>query len=94
MKEVTFTGSKSHLALMRALLDGGSARESEWPRRGGKCSTYSMFTLICWKLWLERNAHVFRSETMAVASMAVIWDELELWCKAKLMRWSEVVVVI
>jgi hypothetical protein len=89
MEEVTFTGSKSHLALMRALLDGGSARESEWPRRGGKCSTYSMFTLICWKLWLERNAHVFRSETMAV-----IWDELELWCKAKLMRWSEVVVVI
>jgi hypothetical protein len=47
----------------------------------------SLFALVCWKLW-SMVVSSAASPWWWSSFMSVIWVELELWCKAKLVRWS------
>lgn len=53
----------------------------------------SLFTLTVWCLWLERNARVFRHQA-SLASVVIhgLWTEMDLWCTAKLVDRSQIVI--
>jgi hypothetical protein len=46
---------------------------------------YSMVVLVARRIWLQRNAAVFRSESCSpVAVVGIVFMEFDLWCKAGL----------
>lgn len=63
-------------------------RVVQWRR---KCFD-SIFILVVWKLWLERNARVFRQRSSQVSAVIhQFWSDVEVWCLARLVDRSQLV---
>lgn len=72
-----------------ALLDWwlGSRQRVGRPRRKG---FDSLFLLVVWHLWLERNARVFqRRPLQPTARLRAIAEELHQWCLARIVSQSQ-----
>jgi hypothetical protein len=47
----------------------------------------SVFALVSWCLWLQRNSRVFNYRRVSANALAdLIWAKGEMWCRAKLLR--------
>jgi hypothetical protein len=54
----------------------------------------SLVLVVAWTIWIEWNARVFRNEVASVSSViGCVWDRCELWCRAKLVEWSQLVAL-
>jgi hypothetical protein len=54
----------------------------------------SLVLVIVWTIWLERNARVFRSHATSMSAVVEsVWCRCGLWCRAKLVKWSQLVAV-
>jgi hypothetical protein len=52
----------------------------------------SLVILVAWLIWLERNDRVFNSSSCTAAAMAAhVCEHVELWCRAMLFDWSQLV---
>jgi hypothetical protein len=53
----------------------------------------SVFALVSWSLWLERNARVFNDRGTSASVLAdLIWAQVDLWCPTRLIigrTWQE-----
>ena len=62
--------------VFRALLPGSSQKGFD-----------TLFALVCWKIWKERNARIFRAQASALPQLLIsIKSKAELWVLAGVKR--------
>lgn len=61
-------------------------RSRKMVQKARRKSFDSLFILVTWHLWLERNARVFQGKSTAAHSLvSSIWQAADQWCLAKIM---------